>query len=239
MLRYEEQTRTGVVHTVALHGLVHGPWRQQGASRAAFDRRARPVRPGPAPAEGRLALDPSRRLALTADGTLVDASGGGRSGAVPGVTGEDLLAAGAFSPDGRYAAVADLRGRVTLWDARAWRRTAVLRSVGATTQRTALAFSADGSLVAASAPDGSAEVWETAAPRLPAAQVPVGDGPVLAFGFAPDGEELHLATAHLADRTSPLAPERAAAVVCTRAHGGLARAGWHRYLPLGVLPAHL
>ncbi|GHI03011.1 hypothetical protein AQI88_02550 [Streptomyces cellostaticus] len=76
------------------------------------------------------------------------------------------------------------------------------------TRRTALAFSADGSLLPAGAPDASAEVWAATSPRLPA------------FGFGPDGAEDHLATAHPADRTRPLVPERSAAAVCARAHGG-------------------
>lgn len=231
VLRYAEQTRTAVVGTVALHGLVGGAWRQKAATRAAFDREGRPVRPGPAPTEDRMALDPSGRYALTTDGTLVDASTGRQRKGAGGVRGEDLLVAGAFSPDGRYAAVADFRGRVTLWDARTWRRTAVLRAVGSTVQRTALAFSADGSLVTAGAPDGSVEVWETASPRLPAARLPVGDGPVLALGFPQHGEELHIATAHLTDRTGPLEPRRAAATVCARTGRGLTKAEWHRYLP--------
>ncbi|MFI5684239.1 hypothetical protein [Streptomyces sp. NPDC051636] len=108
---------------------------------------------------------------------------------------------------------------------------AVLRAVGATTQRTALAFSADGSLLAAGAPDGFVEVWETASPRLPAARLPVGDGPVLALGLPASGSDLYLATPHLADRTSPLKPRRAAATVCARARAGLTEAEWHRYLP--------
>ncbi|MGW0883965.1 nSTAND1 domain-containing NTPase [Streptomyces sp. NPDC002671] len=230
VLRYQEQTRTSAVGTLALNGLVGGAWRAKAATRAAFDRQGRPVRPAVAPSAGRLAVDPSGRLALTAEGALVDDATGRRSKGARGVAGEDILVSGAFSPDGRYAAVADFRGRVTLWDARAWRRTAVLRAVGSTTRRTALAFSADGSLLAAGAPDGSVEVWETASPRLPAARLPVGDGPVLALGFSPDSEDVHVATAHLADRTSPLAPARAAATVCARAGRGLTEAEWHRYL---------
>ncbi|MFJ9822585.1 WD40 repeat domain-containing protein [Streptomyces sp. NPDC101151] len=227
----EEQTRTPVLGTVALHGLVGGAWRQKAVTRGAFDRQGRPVRPGPAPTEERMALDPSGRLALRSDGTLVATSTGGRRKGVAGVKGEDHLVAGAFSPGGRCAAVADFRGRVTLWDARTWRRTAVLRAVGSTVQRTALAFSADGSLVTAGAPDGSVEVWETASPRLPAARLPAGDGPVLALGLPPDGAELHVATAHLSDRTVPLEPRRAAATVCARTGAGLTRSQWHRYLP--------
>ncbi|MET8449002.1 hypothetical protein [Streptomyces sp. NPDC005209] len=94
-----------------------------------------------------------------------------------------------------------------------------------------MAFSADGSLFAASADDGTVRVWETAHPRLPAATVPAGDGPVLALGFTFDGGELRLATPHLRDRAAVLDPRRAVVAVCARAGGGATRADWHRYLP--------
>ncbi|WP_330281759.1 WD40 repeat domain-containing protein [Streptomyces sp. NBC_00588] len=94
----------------------------------------------------------------------------------------------------------------------------------------ALAFSADGSLFAASAGDGSVQVWETARTRLPAATVPVGDGPVPALGFGPHARELHIATPHLPDRVAQLRPSRAAAEVCARAGGGATEAEWHQYL---------
>jgi hypothetical protein len=100
-----------------------------------------------------------------------------------------------------------------------------------TADRLALAFSQDGSLLAAGASDGSVQVWETAQPHLGPATLPAGDGPALSVGFGADDAELHLATPHLPDRVSALAPERAAAEVCSRANGGATKAEWHRYLP--------
>ena len=46
-----------------------------------------------------------------------------------------------------------------------------------------------------------------------------------------DTGDLHIATPHVPDRTSPLRPEAAAAEVCRRAAGGATEAEWHQYLP--------
>ncbi|MFJ3304044.1 WD40 repeat domain-containing protein [Streptomyces sp. NPDC086549] len=232
VLRYREGGRTSVVHTLSLHGLLGPAWRENPADRAAFDPRGRPATAHEPPVVDRqntIAVDPTGRTALTYEGTLVDIATGRRG--TGGVEGEDILRTAAFSPDARHLAADDAQGRLTLWDARTWRRIAVLRPAGSTVQEPALAFSADGSLLAASAVDGSVQVWETARPWLTAATVRAGDGPVRAFGFTADKGELHMATPHLPDRVSPLAPARAAAEVCARANGGATEAQWHRYLP--------
>ncbi|MEU6143732.1 hypothetical protein ABZ848_25710 [Streptomyces sp. NPDC047081] len=232
VLRYREGGRTDVVHALSLHGLAGPAWRAKAVAHAAFDTRGRPVTYHEPPVVNRTAtagVDATGRTAVTDEGTLVDvATGRRRSG---GVTGEDWLRGAVFSSDGRYLAAEDVGGRLTLWDAHAWRRIAVLRAAGSTVVNSAMAFSADGALLAASDGDGSVQVWETARTRLPAATVPAGDGPVLAVGFGADAGELHIATPHLADRTSPLQPGRAVAEVCERAEGGATTAEWRRYLP--------
>ncbi|MFF1745453.1 WD40 repeat domain-containing protein [Streptomyces mirabilis] len=178
--------------------------------------------------EGPAAIDPAGRTVVTAEGVLIDVATGSRR---QGLRGEDLLPTAVFSPDGRYLAAADTQGRLTLWDAGAQHRIAVLAVADSTVERPALAFSADGSLLAASRDDGSVRVWETASPRLEGATLPAGDGPVLAIGFTPGARELHIATAHLPLRSAQLTPDSAAADVCARAGGGASRAEWHRYLP--------
>ena len=232
VLSYREDGRTNVVHTVSLHGLMGPAWRGKAAAHAAFDTRGRPVAAHEPPVVDKVStigVDRTGRIAVTSEGTLVDvASGKRRSG---GVKGEDFLREAVFSPGMRYLAAEDDVGRLTLWDARTWRRIAVLRPTGSTTAVSAPAFSGDGSLFAASAADGSVQVWETARPRLPEATVPAGDGPVRALGFGVDAGELHIATPHLPDRTSPLRPSRAATEVCARAGGGATEAEWRRYLP--------
>ncbi|MER6291136.1 hypothetical protein [Streptomyces sviceus] len=234
VLRYREQGRTSSVHTLSLQGLTGTAWRDRAAVTAAFDSRGRPVRATEAPVVDRrstVTVDPTGRTALTSEGTLVSVSTGRRPGGAKGVGGEDYLTEGAFSPDGRRLAVADVRGRITLWDAHTWRRLAVLRSGGSNRHQPALDFSADGSLVAASDPDGSVHVWEAATPALPPAILPAGDAPALSLGLTPDGSELHIATPHLADRTVPLAPERAARTVCARVSRGFTVTEWRRWFP--------
>lgn len=234
VLRYREQGRTSSVHTLSLQGLTGTAWRDRAARTAAFDSRGRPVRARKAPVVDQrdtVTADPTGRTALTSEGTLVSVSTGKRLKGVRGVEGEDYLTEGAFSPDGRYLAAADVRGRLTLWDAHSWRRLAVLRSGGSNRHDPALGFSADGALVAASDADGVVNVWETATPALPAASLPAGDSPVLALGFTRDGGELHIATPHLADRALPSAPERAARSVCARVSTGLTEVEWRRYFP--------
>ncbi|MER5908166.1 hypothetical protein ABT150_50585 [Streptomyces mirabilis] len=168
--------------------------------------------------EGPAAIDPAGRTVVTAEGVLIDVATGRRR---QGLQGEDLLPTAVFSPDGRYLAAADTQGRLTLWDAGAQHRIAVLAVADSTVERPALAFSADGSV----------RVWETASPRLAGATLPNGDGPVLAIGFTPGAGELHIATAHLPLSFAQLTPDRAAADVCARAGGGATRAEWRRYLP--------
>ncbi|MFF4036254.1 WD40 repeat domain-containing protein [Streptomyces sviceus] len=234
VLRYRAQGRTDSVHTLSLHGLTDGAWRNRQAHSAAFDLRGRPVpvrKPATVHGEETVTVDPAGRTALTSEGTLVDIATGRRPEGLAGVQGEDYLTEAAFSPDGRYLAAADVQGRVTLWDARPWRRLAALRTGGSNRHAPALGFSADGSLVAADDPDGSVHVWETGAPALPPATLPVGDAPVLALGFTQGGEELHLATPHLADRALPLAPDRAARTVCARTRTGLGQTQWRRWFP--------
>ncbi|WP_432190107.1 hypothetical protein [Streptomyces sp. Tue6028] len=174
------------------------------------------------------AIAPSGRTVLTAEGVLIDVASGGRR---KGFGGEDLLRTAAFSADGRLVAVADQQGRLTLWDGDGRHRIAVLTAAGPTVDPPVLAFSWDGSLLAASTSDGSVRVWETASPRLRGAELPVGDGPVLALGFTSDSRELRVATPHLGSRTVELAPARAASAVCARAGGGPTRDQWRAHLP--------
>lgn len=180
------------------------------------------------PQMGAAAISPTGRRILTDDGQLIDVPTDRRSKAVRG---EDMLMTAAFSPDGRYLAVAVGNGRISLWDARGRHRIAVLVDTDGAMEPPVLAFSADGSLLAAGDEGGSVRVWETASPRLSPASVPVGDGPVIAVGFTSDNGKLRVATPHLPTRDYPLDPERAAASACTRADGGATEKEWRTYLP--------
>jgi WD40 repeat protein/tRNA A-37 threonylcarbamoyl transferase component Bud32 len=108
-----------------------------------------------------------------------------------------LLAAVAFSPDGKYLVTAGHDGSVTAWD-----RTTLepVRAFKGQTERivpwAGVAFSPDGRWVAAGSPDGLVRVWETASARevfsaLPPTQAGVSG---LALG-GPAGRFLAAATA--------------------------------------------
>ncbi|MFJ5260373.1 hypothetical protein ACIQAC_07835 [Streptomyces sp. NPDC088387] len=214
VLRYRQGGRTDVVSTVSLQGLGGRDWRKEPAvTRSDADI---------------VAVDPAGRTRLASDGTLVTLATGRRRTLV---TGEDFLAAAAFSPDGRRLAVSDGQGRITLWNVTDGGRIAVLRASDlSNVDHRVLAFSRDGALLAATVADGTVRVWETASPGLAAAVVQVGDRPVRAVGFDNAGR-LRVETAHLADRAWELVPERAARRLCALAGGGLPEAEWRRSLP--------
>ncbi|MFI6280131.1 hypothetical protein [Streptomyces sp. NPDC050988] len=175
-----------------------------------------------------VAIAPTGRTVLDMDGELIDVPTGRRSKAVRG---EDTVDAAAFSPDGRYLAIATTNGRTSLWDVRGRHRIAVLVDTDDAMSPPVFAFSADGSLLAVGDEDGSVRVWETASSRQAPASVQVGDGPVLAVGFTTGNRELRLATPHLPPRGYALAPESAATAVCARAGGGATEEQWRLYLP--------
>ncbi|MGW6059666.1 nSTAND1 domain-containing NTPase [Streptomyces sp. NPDC055189] len=173
-------------------------------------------------------LAPDGRSVFTWDGVLTDLATGRSARAVRG---ENLLEAAAYSPDGRYLAVADEKGRLTLWDARGTGVLGVLfpGSYESAGEDLELAFSKDGRYLAAGGADGVVRVWESETPRLDGAEYPGVDGAVLALGFA--GDELRVATAHNPVRSVPVTAGRAADVVCDRARGGLSRSQWRTYMP--------
>ena len=87
----------------------------------------------------------------------------------------------AFSPDSRYLAAVDIRGRLTIWNAATDREVAVVTNYRKAVSREALAFSADGSCLASSNAD-AVRVWRLdAAKERRVLQGHDGGVPCLAF----------------------------------------------------------
>ncbi|MFJ4682300.1 hypothetical protein [Streptomyces sp. NPDC088789] len=214
VLRHREGANSNAVRTTSLQGLT------------GLDRPPKEVGPRTV-GDGYVAVDRARDRALTEDGEIVDLTGG----APLVLSSEEAIFAGAFSPDGRLLAVADIQGRITLWDLELGRRTAVLSTSDLHNRhRRSLAFSPDGALLAAGSNDGSVRVWETASPQTPAAVFPVGDPPVVGLRFDASGR-LRVETSRFADRVRELTPERAAELVCERTRGASSESEWLPYLP--------
>ncbi|MEU0397524.1 hypothetical protein ABZ208_33105 [Streptomyces sp. NPDC006208] len=198
-------------------------WTLDGESRTAVRR---------APDGDALAMSPDGHV-LTTDRQLIHVASG-RSRRV--MTAESLAVTAVFSADGRFLAMGDMDGRVTLWDGKGQRRLAVLvggSSNGGDLHRPppALAFSADGTTVAVGGADGSLRLWQTGAPAGPSAPLTSVDGPVLAVAFAEHDTRLRITTRHVTVHSYGLEPRRTAVAVCRRTGSGLSRAAWERYLP--------
>ncbi|MET7413716.1 nSTAND1 domain-containing NTPase [Streptomyces rubiginosohelvolus] len=174
---------------------------------------------------------------ITDERQLIDPTEGrGSARVVRVMRGEGPAEVAVFSPDGRYLAMSDQDGRVTLWGSDGSTRLAVLTpgaeaGTGRERHPSALAFSTDGRLLAVGDAEGELRFWSTDAPRSAGSPLPPADGPVLALAFGPDASRLRVATGQTPVRTYPLGLERTARAVCVRAGGGLSRAAWASYLP--------
>jgi WD40 repeat protein len=168
-----ERLATLAGHAAGVTGLAFDPTGRQGDHRLAST--------GGEPLSGELKLwrDPTKRRA---------------QGVRPW---QNLLAAVAFSPDGKTLATAGHDGSVTAWDVATLKP---VRAFQGQTQRTvpwaSVALSADGKWVAAGSPHGVVRVWPTATAReFFSALTPTQAGVSgLAFG-GPDGRILAAATA--------------------------------------------
>lgn len=185
-----------------------------------------------------LAVGPKGHV-LTTENRLTDPVTGRPT---PVLAGEGPMETASFSADGRFLAVSDRDGRVTLWNGTGQRRLAVLATGSVEPAHgvlalPALAFSPDGDTVAVGGADGALRFWETATLTSAGAPLPSVDGPVLALAFADGGARLRVTTPRTTTRTFTLAPSRTADAVCDRAGGGLSRDAWKTHLPsLGYRP---
>ncbi|KRV49101.1 hypothetical protein AQ490_21645 [Wenjunlia vitaminophila] len=180
--------------------------------------------------EGELAaLGADSRLLLTTSGTLLRLPSGAAVRTALGA----CECRFAFSPDGRYLAVAEPWGRVTLWDSTLQHLLGVLPGTGRGEREevSALVFSHDGGTLAVGGAHGLVQLWDVPSRlRLGSVQPTPGDR-VLALAFSPDGGTLYASGEHVPWQAYPIDPERAVATACRRAGGGLSRADWKTYLP--------
>ncbi|MGA5566625.1 hypothetical protein ACPCUV_36410 [Streptomyces platensis] len=186
-----------------------------------------------------LAVHPDGRLLVTGmvadEGHLIDLNT--HQTLRQTLTGGHIRSA-AFSQDGRFLAVGDTEGRVTLWDGQGNHRLGQLPAtnsgtLGAISEAvTALTFTSDGKTLATAGERGTLRLWDTGShqPLGNAIATTAGDA-ILALAFSPDGRTLRTAGPHAPLNAYSVAPEGTARDLCQRARGGLTRTQWRSYLP--------
>ncbi|GAA2263713.1 hypothetical protein GCM10010232_64510 [Streptomyces amakusaensis] len=150
--------------------------------------------------------------------------------------GQGAATAAAFSEDGRFMAMGDWEGRITLWDGEGRTLLAVLvpgERRGPASRPPALAFSPDSRTLAVGDAHGGVRLWDTASPRSQGSPLPRAGGPVLALSFVPGPgrQELRVTTPHVASRAYSLSARHAAGTICERIRTGLPEPEWEFYLP--------
>ncbi|MCP3757974.1 WD40 repeat domain-containing protein [Streptomyces sp. TBY4] len=137
----------------------------------------------------------------------------------------------AFSGDGRFFAIADGVGRVTLWDGDLTQRLGVLddglpSAAGEPVPITALGFSPDGGTLATGDGLGRIRLWDVESRKaLGTALLGPGDE-VRDLAFGRDGLTLRSQGRNTPPLQHSIAPEDVAAALCSRLGGGLDRAQW-------------
>ncbi|WRZ95571.1 hypothetical protein OHB54_45165 [Streptomyces sp. NBC_01007] len=182
-------------------------------------------------------------MALRPDGRLL-ATSYGQLGDLPSrhVVGrrlaQDSVTALSFSAEGRYLAVGDESGRVTLWDGRApTHRLAVLAGTFTDVRQesgaavSALAFSLDSHTLAVGGADGTLNLWDVPSGRRLGSALPTAGEPLLAVAFDADGTTLRTSGRYVPLHSYPTDLSTIGARTCRRTGGGLTHAQWKEYIP--------
>jgi WD40 repeat protein len=141
-----------------------------------------------------------------------------------------------FSSNGRYLAIGNYAGRVTLWGDNGHRRLSVLPGTCAGPRRgatavSALAFSPNGRTLAVGCEDGTVQLWDVASSQLLGSELPTPGDKILSLAFNADGHTLYTAGAHVLHQRYALDTQHMAEAVCKRAGGNLPRSDWRTYIP--------
>ncbi|MDI5963431.1 NACHT and WD repeat domain-containing protein [Streptantibioticus silvisoli] len=152
----------------------------------------------------------------------------------------DSGAVTAFSPDGRFLAVDDASGRLTVYDGEpqvALRRLQRGDSASGADQDRVMAFSAQGRLLAVTDPDGTVSVWDTTDWKLLGSAFPTTGDAIRALAFAPQGDVLYAQGLHTPLQTIDLSPSSMVAQLCARLGGvGLSFSQWQE--DITTVPYH-
>jgi WD40 repeat protein len=139
------------------------------------------------------------------------------------------VSTGRFSPDGRFVAVADLRGRVQVVSTATWKPVTPWLVGG---RAAWLAFTHDGRTLATGNTDGTVRLWDVATHQALGVPLPgVADVSTVAPMFTPD--DSHLIAASDDGRASrwDLRPASLVRQACRVAGRRLTRAEWDEFLP--------
>jgi len=135
---------------------------------------------------------------------------------------------GRFSPDGRFLAVGDLRGRVRVVSAATWKPVTPAFAGGSAVWA---AFDPDGGTLATGNTDGTTRLWDVASGQALGAPLPGIPNVTLVPIFTPDGA--HLIAAYQNGRAYrwDIRPASLIRQACAVAGRRLTRAEWDEFLP--------
>ena len=135
---------------------------------------------------------------------------------------------GRFSPDGRFLAVGDLRGRVQVFTTATWKAVTPSFAGG---RATWAAFTPNGRTLATGNTDGTVRLWDVASGQALGAPLPGVPNSQVVPIFTPD--DTHLIAAHQNGRAYrwDIRPTSLARQACDVAGRRLTRAEWDEFLP--------
>ncbi|MFI6318750.1 WD40 repeat domain-containing protein [Nonomuraea sp. NPDC050556] len=175
-----------------------------------------------------LAVGPTGRLLVTAQGNVADLTAGSP---IVRANGTGPAAALAFSSDGRSLAVGGYTGQTALWDGDVRHNlgTLTLTHQGSSGAVSALAFSADGSILAVGTRNGAIYLWDTATRQPIGSPLTTPGGLVAALEITKD--TLYVAGSNIPFQRYDLTTTAAIAAICRRATHGLTLNDWKTHFP--------